>query len=199
MQRGIFRDPQMVEMLRDGPHDPNLVRSWMRDYGLFQGITNPDRTAIVARFMRFAAAHQRVGDITEDDIRRLYTELLTALHQTVRRSWVSAASKLLWCLYPSTVVIYDAFVHRALAVMQCIDDELAGFPRIGASPSIDGEGDIEAAVGHYMNYHAMVRRLQTLHSKLLQDLRTRHCEAYPYDVRIIDKLLWMIGNFREAY
>jgi hypothetical protein len=200
MQRGIVRDPQMVDMLRVGPHDQRLVASWMRDYGLFQGITAPNRAAIVERFLQFVTAHDLiVGDMSDDQIRRLYIELFTALYQSVLRSWMSATSKLLWCLYPSTVVIYDTFVHRTLAVMQCIDDDLAGFPRIGAPPSIDGEGDIENAAEHYMNYQAMVRKLQAAHSQLLRDLRSRHNESYPYDVRIMDKLLWMIGNLREAY
>jgi hypothetical protein len=200
MQRGIVRDSKVVKMLRNGPQDPGLVTSWMRDYGLFQGITNPNREAIVAQFLRFVAEHEViVGDIKDESMRALYIELFTALYRTVPRSWMSATSKLLWCIYPSTVVIYDAFVYRTLAVMQCIDDDLAGFPRIGAPPSIDGEIDIEVAAEHYMNYQAMVRRLLAVHSQLLRDLRARDNELYPYDVRIIDKLLWMIGNFREAY
>lgn len=200
MQRSIVHDPKMVSMLRDAPHNPGLVALWMQNYGLFQGITAPNRAAIVDRFLQFVTAHELiVGDVRDDQICVLYTELFTALFQTVRRSWMSATSKLLWCLYPSTVVIYDAFVHRTLSVMQCIDDDLAGFSRIGAPPSIDKDSDIEPAVQHYMNYQAMVRRLQTVHSQLLRDLRTRYNESYPYDVRIMDKLLWMIGNLREAY
>lgn len=112
---------------------------------------------------------------------------------------MSATSKLLWCLYPDTIVIYDTFVHRTLIVMQSIDDDLSAFPRVGAPRSIDGEADIVAATTHYMNYQAMVRRLQTRHWQLLRDLRKRYNESYPYDVRIIDKLLWMIGNPRENY
>jgi hypothetical protein len=200
MQRGIVRDSQMVDMLRNGPHDPNLVTSWMRDYGLFQGITNANREAIVVRFLQFVTSHElSANDMSDNQIKELYTELLTSLFQTVQRSWMSATSKLLWCLYPNTVVIYDAFVHRTLSVMQCLDDSLVSFPRIGASPSIRGVDDIQIAALHYMNYQAMVRKLLNTHSQLLQELRTRHGESYPYDVRIMDKLLWMIGNLREAY
>jgi hypothetical protein len=39
----------------------------------------------------------------------------------------------------------------------------------------------------------------TRHGQLLRDLRKRHKESYPYDVRIVDKLLWMIGNPRKSY
>ena len=200
MQRGIVRDPQMVSMLHDGPHSLALVTSWMRDYGLFQGITNQNRAAIVKRFLHFVETHEQIdGDISDEQIEMFYRELFTALFHTVQRSWMSATSKLLWCLYPNTVVIYDAFVHRTLSVMQCLDDSLADFPRIGEPTSIRRVDDIEIAARHYMNYQAMVRNLLNTHSQLLQELRTQHNESYPYDVRIMDKLLWMIGNLRETY
>lgn len=113
MQRGIKRDSQMVTMLRNGPGDPALVMSWMRDYGLFQGISTRNRATIVARLLRFAGAHKEsTRTLGEEDIADLYTALFTALYREVARSWMSATSKLLWCLYPDTIVIYDAFVHR---------------------------------------------------------------------------------------
>lgn len=198
LQRGIVRDPQMITMLRDGPHDADLVKAWMRDYGLFQGITAPNREAIVARFLRFVRERTPTGrNPNDDEMAALYAALFRALHREVARSWMSATSKLLWCLYPDTVVIYDSFVHRTLVVMQRIDDDLSACPRIGAAPNIEGEADIDAATRHYMDYQAIVRRLQTQHGQLLHDLRKRHNELYPYDVRIIDKLLWMIGNPRK--
>ncbi len=200
LQRGIERDPQMVTMLREGRHDAALVTSWMRDYGLFQGITTRNRAAIVARFLRFAREHKVTArNPNDEEIAALYAALFKALHKEVARSWMSATSKLLWCLYPNTIVIYDNFVHRTLVVMQCIDNDLSAFPRVGEAPSIEGEADIVAATAYYMNYQAMIRRLQTQHGQLLRDLRKRYNEPYPYDVRIIDKLLWMIGNPRENY
>ena len=190
----------MVSMLRNSPHDRVLVASWMRGYSLFQGITNTKREAIVSSFLQFVMSHELIlGDLNDDQIKGLYSDLFTVLYKTVPRSWMSATSKLLWCLYPSTVVIYDAFVHRTIAVMQCLDDDLTGFPRIGEPPSIGSEDGIETAVRHYMNFQGMVRKLQNKHTPLLKVLRAKYKESYPYDVRIIDKLLWMIGNLREGY
>jgi len=200
MQEAIHRDQEMVVMLASGPQDADLVRTWMREYGLFQGITTQDRNAVVKQFLHFAGQHERTDNQpSAADIEALFTELLTALHRQVPRSWVSASSKLLWCLYPQTVVIYDAFVHRALVAMQCLDDDLADFPRIGAAPRIGSEADIPLAVRHYMNYHAMVHQLFSVHRELLNDLRSKYGVTYPYDIRIIDKVLWMIGNPKQAY
>ena len=199
----IHLDQPMVDMLQLGPYDAVLVRAWMRQYGLFQGITRQQRIDIANRFLQFAqdqvAQDQVAGDqvAAEPDagrIQALYGTLLHALHNEVPRSWVSATSKLLWCLYPNTIIIYDAFVHRALVVMQCIDDDLRGFPRIGTAPPINAELAIANAVQHYMNYQCMVRRLLQIHALRLQDLGLQHNNAYPYDVRIMDKVLWMIGN-----
>lgn len=199
MQRAITRDNEMVVMLR-GAHNPELVKAWMRDYGLFQGINAANREAAVACFLDFAEKHQiLVGDTTDDHIAHIYADLFSRLYQAVQRSWVSATSKLLWCLYPETFVIYDAFVHRTLSVLQSLDNDLAGFPRIGEAPTVRQVGYIEAATMHYMNYQSLVRRLLEIHGELLESLRARHNEAYPYNVRILDKLLWMIGNYREAY
>lgn len=198
-QRGIPRDTEMVAMIQDVPPNDALVKSWMRDYGLFQGITGQHRDAITGRFLDFARSHARHSQVTDEVVKELYADLFTALYREVPRSWMSATSKLLWCLYPKEFVIYDAFVHRTLVVMQCIDSNLSEFPRIGAAPAIKSEADIALATAHYMNYQAMVRKLQSVHAKALSDLRQRSNETYPYDIRIIDKLLWMIGDSKRAY
>jgi hypothetical protein len=199
LQRGISRDPQMIAMLRDGPPDAALVKSWMRDYSLFQGITGQSRDAIANCFLDFARSHARHSSLSDEVVKELYADLFTALYRQLARSWMSATSKLLWCLYPEDIVIYDAFVHRTLVVMRCIDSDLSEFPRIGAPPAIKSKADVASATAHYMTYQAMVRKLQAVHAKALSDLRQCNNETYPYDIRIIDKLLWMIGDSKRSY
>lgn len=199
-QRGIQSDSEMITMLQSGKANPTLVQTWMREYGLFQGITNHDRCLVVEQFLAFAGRHRRITrDPTNAGIQKMYEELFRVLYASVPRSWASATSKLLWCMYPETVVIYDTFVHRALVVLQCIDDDLAGFERIGVAPKIQKGSDIAFVTEHYMNYQSMVRRLLFVHAPLLRALRRRHKEQYPYDIRILDKVLWMIGNPKEIY
>ena len=43
IQRSIDKDKKMKSMLQKGDEDAQLVMSWMRDYGLFQGITKQER------------------------------------------------------------------------------------------------------------------------------------------------------------
>ena len=200
MQRRITNDSLMVEMLHNGPDNPELVKRWMQEYGLFQGIETKKRTAIVKAFLTYAKLLKKpYGSIDAKAIETNYKALLLALHKTVKRSWMSATSKLLWCIYPQNFVIYDAFVHRTLVVLQCLDDDLASFPRIGSAPEIKSRLDIDRAVQYYMNYQAMVQQLKTKHQATLDELRTKYKEQYAYDIRIIDKLLWMIGNAKKQY
>lgn len=198
-QRQIREDPLIVDMLCTGGTDHELVKKWMRNYGLFQGIEGDARNKIAKRFLTFAQQHRRATRINDATIAALYRELLSALYEVKARSWMSATSKLLWCLYPSDIVIYDAFVHRALVTLQCVDPDLSGTERIGGAPKIEAPTDIDQAVAAYMRYQALVRKLLRVHTPTLDALRSRHKEQYQYDVRIVDKLLWMIGDSNKAY
>ena len=92
---------------------------------------------------------------------------------------MSATSKLLWCIYPDEVVIYDSFVERALVVLQCLERDLAGFPRIGVAPTVKQTADIAAAIKHYMNYQDVVRHILKQYAGVLKLLREKNNEPYP--------------------
>lgn len=193
--RQFVRDEEIKSILVHGGQDVNLVKSWMREYGLYRGISSERRDRLARRFLIFSAgARAATGMVGRRVVEEKYLELFKALFFEVNRSWVSATSKLLWCIYPDEVVIYDSFVWRALVVMQCLDADLAKFPRIGVAPPIASESDIAPAVRYYMNYQDMVRHILQRSSTLLNELRAEHKETYPHDVRIIDQLLWRVGN-----
>ena len=200
MQRDIVKDEAMKLMLARGDQDISLVKSWMRDYGLFQGLTTENENKIANKFLLFSTS---VGSTTSVADRKIleekYSELFKMLFSQINRSWVSATSKLLWCIYPNEVVIYDSFVWRSLVVMQCLDTELANFPRIGVAPKVTRELDIALAVKHYMNYQDIVKNIFERNSATLNELRGKYKETYPHDIRIIDKLLWMIGNPKQRF
>ena len=188
-------DEKIQSMLASGVQDISIVKSWMRNYSLLQGITAENRDKIAKRFLSFSKSASPIANVANGKIlEEKYTELFKELFSEVNRSWMSATSKLLWCIYPNEVAIYDSFVWRALVVIQCLDSELAGFQRIGEAPKVERESDIVTAVRHYMNYQQMVMNIFKRNSGILKELREKHNEKYPHDIRIIDKLLWMIGN-----
>jgi hypothetical protein len=199
-QRNISNDFKMVEMLRNQTSDSALVQKWMLSYNLFRGVTTDERIKIADAFILYANDSLTHGALDSTvDIKLHYGALLSALYKAVDRGWISATSKLLWCAFPKDFVIYDEFVYRALVVLQCVDDDLSTFSRIGVAPQIKNLSNIDAAVQFYMNYQAMVKHLQTMHQRDLDKLRKTHKEKYKYDIRIIDKLLWMIGNAKDQF
>lgn len=200
MQREIKADNQMKDMLRERNIDSDFVKSWMRSYALFQGIESGDRDIVIEKYASV------VFDITDqsnipdrEQVRIMFHDLLSALYGSVPRKWLSATSKLLWCSFPDQIVIYDAFVERALVVLQCIEPSLANSPRIGVSPSIKSESDLGKVVKFYMNYQDMVKTIFSENQEQLTGLRETHREKYPHDIRIVDKLLWMIGNPNQHF
>lgn len=196
LQRGITLDLGMV----NGQADANQVRRWMQSYGLFQGINAEVRDLIARKFIEFRAEKQSMtSPLSRDDIEREYSNLFMKLYKKESRSWMSATSKLLWCLYPQDIAIYDSFVHRTLLVLQHFDDDLTTLPHLGHPNRINNEDDIKRAVSFYMTYQDMVKLLQEKHQPTLDNLRKLHQEPYPYDIRIVDKLLWMIGSGNKAY
>ena len=64
---------------------------------------------------------------------------------------------------------------------------------IGTTPKVSSKTTLDNAVDHYMNYQSVVKVLLDAHSKKFDRLRKTHAQRYLYDIRIIDKLLWMIG------
>jgi hypothetical protein len=200
MQHGIVKDSKMKLMLESRVINKQLVMSWMRDYGLFQGIRTSDREAIVNKYavLIFDTTDCNKNPNTKQ-IEVMFHQFLSEFYETVPRKWLSATSKLLWCSFPDNIVIYDAFVERALVILQGVTSYLADMPRIKTSPVIKTTNDIDIAVNYYLNYQGMVLAIVTEHQKQLNELRSKHNETYPHDIRIIDKLLWMLGNPNQTF
>ena len=194
-QRSIKRDIEIVEALNRGTVTPKLVRDWMQQYRLFQGVDTSTRTAVAKEFLKHARTLKtRRSPLSRTETQSLFKELLVVLFRKTGRGWISGASKLLWCKYPSDFVIYDSFVHRALIVLQSVDMNLKPFAKVGWPPALKTTSDIDGAVHHYMKYQDMVKHLRAVHQPTLDRLRSDRRETYPYDIRIVDRLLWKIGD-----
>ena len=194
-QRELQNDVKMLEMLHSRQCGRQQVKSWMRDYGLFQGITNKVRDQVAGEYIEYVDSYQPSKSLDEvNEIRAQFTELYLRLFHAYPRTWTSAVSKLLWCLEPEKIVIYDSFVHRAIVVLQPLDANLLKFSRVKSGPQVKKKSDIEDAVTHYVNFQSIVRDLADRFASTLHELREEHGETYKYDIRIIDKLLWMIGD-----
>lgn len=94
--------------------------------------------------------------------------------------------------------MYDTQVHRTLCVLGKLHPVLLPHAPLGAAPQArPGEAAQAAAeryASFYRRYYAMITALLDDRAQQLAGLRAVHGETYPYDIRILDKLLWMVGR-----
>ncbi|MDD2662528.1 MAG: hypothetical protein PHD19_02090 [Dechloromonas sp.] len=192
-------DAEMIKSLADSNCHVDQVIKWMTSYGLFQGIGGETRQDIANAFLDFAKSHERLpAPLKLDKAKGIFETLLRELYKANQRSWISATSKLLWCLYPNDIAIYDSFVHRSLTVLQSLEPALSSLKPLTNAPRIDSEAKIGAAGDYYGNYLAMIKRLQDENLAFLNE-QSQSRDKQPPDIRIIDKILWMIGDPNKAH
>ena len=193
LQAELTHDINMINALAAGTASCQQISTWMRHYGLFQGINNSDRDRIASQFQSFAK-HNAHKPLDPDTLQSMFGMLHESLCKTVNRTWLSATSKLLWCLFPHDVVIFDAFVHRTLVVLQALDPGQLSHSRIGNPPSISNRASTADVVGWYMHYQSMVGHLHAQTADIRAWMKRVRPNGYPYDIRITDKVLWIMGN-----
>jgi len=197
-QEDISRDKKMIdEFSSDGSDcNPLLIKSWMLDYSLWQGISNSDRDKVVEAIPRIISGCPAAFDQTNrtEFVRKVYRHVFIGLYETVNRNWLSATSKLLWCKYPADFVIFDSFVERSIIVMQWFNDELAEMTRIGAPPKAITGRNHDEYIDFYMRFSQMVYALFMQACSTLVECREATKQSYPYDIRIFDKILWLTAN-----
>lgn len=202
-QTKIERDLKMIEMFRSGTFDADLVHAWMSRYGILRNVNGAGRDRVFEAIESYwSLARKRGwlapkrGTLARDDVRTRFAELFVHLYQAKPRNWTSATSKILWCMHPRHVVLYDRFVVTALTALQYLDPSLRGTERIGAPHTPESEKDIELSVDHYMRVFTCVRELALAYRTVLlaERSKTQRALPYAYEIRILDKLLVYIGN-----
>ena len=176
--------------------DAQCVKKWMQGYGLFQGITNSERDRIVKTVSRYLnkAKPSGVGISHRAAISGEFSFLFAELYHTKNRMWLAATSKLLWCVYPDDIVMYDSFVERFVTVMQWFEDDLLSLQPLGNVPQLTSPADIPLITAYYMGYQDRVFRLFKKYRGILKELRRANHETYPHDIRIFDKILWITSK-----
>ena len=197
IQEGFDHDKEMVESIKNKSLSNGMVKDWMRKYGLFQGIKNEIRIKIADEFINFAES--KSGRDYKINLEKDFRELHSIFCKIKKRKWLSATSKLLWCINPNDIVIYDAFVERVISVLQCIDKDLAKLPRINYPPKIKDDTNGLLMTKHFINYSNIVKELLRKHQILLDELKKQTNSDYQYDLRILDKLLWIMGDLKSNF
>ena len=199
MQNESETDLKMQNMIESKSIDEEIVLSWMHDCRLLQGVKSNNRTELVNVYasLIFGLTSQ-VSEPSADQIAEIIKRILSEFYTVVRRNWLGASSKLLWCSFPDSVVPYDAAVHRTLIVLQGVTPYLTEMPRIKTIPSVKSAADIDSVIEFYINYQNMVLAIKSEHQIQLNNLRYKNREKYPHDIRVIEKLLWILGNPNQS-
>lgn len=191
IQNSFDHDSKMIKYAANKSLNNDMVKSWMTQYNLFQGINNESRINIANAFINY---NENIKSDNSINIKTHFQDLHLELFKINNRKWLSATSKLLWCLYPNQIVIYDSFVEKAVTVLQCIDPDLVLLPRISNCPKLKNESDIELVTDYYMNYQDIVKKILFKNQDIITEMKSKYDLKYNYDIRIIDKLLWLLGD-----
>lgn len=189
------KDEDQINGIKTGSASAEQIESWLSLYSVFRGINQEDRTEVSYAIsnnlyeIKTKVALEDIGSTNDS-----FKYILSTLSDVKSRKWISAASKLLWCFDPHNKVIYDSYVERVLVVLQPIEDVLKKIDRIGNMPAYKGQESNVKLAEYYFRYSQLVKALYTKYELILEEQIERHQIAYPYKLRIFDKLLWMLGN-----
>ncbi|WP_448207566.1 hypothetical protein [Azospirillum sp. sgz302134] len=202
----VPNDAGMIELMNgralfaSGPSDASVsvVKKWMKDYGLFQGVSGEDLDNVSRAVLRVVPkVTWDVGLDRDDAVQKAYLEIYHALYDVKPRTWTSAVSKLLWCRFPNEIVIYDSFVERAICVLQWLDDAAVGSKYYLPAPvRVDSKNKVNNAADYYREYQGLIYSMFMKYRPILEELClghpcTRRC---PYLIRLFDRFLWGLGN-----
>jgi|HubBroStandDraft_6_1064221.scaffolds.fasta_scaffold246454_2 hypothetical protein len=187
-RNGGSKDEAVIRSLNDRIESTEVRRSellkWLWYHGVLQGLHKADRNAVASAIVEFADA--RVASscpTTEEEIIKKFDDLYGRCSSKVRlkkdhtpRSLVSLTSKALWCCYPDSIPLFDAYSQRALWILSRL---------MGLERSPQALPPYHRFVSLWLNLYRCVERTIGDGDRL---------GGYPYKVRVFDRILWIIGE-----
>jgi hypothetical protein len=169
---------------KNAPGRVEILRRWFYNYQVFQGISADKRAAVASAVLQWADARDLQSNLsTLEAVEQAHTELMAACSNADGRSrdFTSLASKALWLCYPYDVPIFDSFAQRALWVIAKL------------------EAGCGAAIVEGPEYRRFLHVWKSLYDRYAVALSQIDAHGYLYRVRILDKILWMIGTRDYVY
>jgi hypothetical protein len=159
------------------PNRDETISTWLRKYGVLQGIDGSKRRAIASAIVKWADARDMQRDLTTADaLDMAHRELAGVCACGGDRGFTSLASKALWLCYPQSVPIFDSFAQRALWIISKLEKDIVTLPETESE------------------YRRFVHIWKSLYDRYKSALEEIDLGDYPYRVRIFDKILWLIGE-----
>jgi hypothetical protein len=183
-------DQKTIEAVKS-IHEPQSARveqvhRWLQSYHVLQSFTAETERMIAGQVIVYADSRQRrVLDMKQELILAEFKELESQIQKVVTknksgkpRKVTSLVSKAIWCCYPSDIPIYDNYAEHALQVI-C---RLSNIKVTGKSNDTDGK------YAHFLEaWFRVYREIEPV-------IDPEILEGYPYKIRVLDSLLWYIGQ-----
>jgi hypothetical protein len=165
--------------IKSTPNRAEEVLRWLHYYGVFQGIPGPKRSEIAAAVLRWADSRDEQKSLaTVDAICQAHESLMAECVEAYgkNRDFTSLASKALWLCFPEDVPLFDSFARRTLWVVSKLDG--------GAIPTAAGSSE----------YRQLAHIWKALYARHAATIAEIEMHGYPYRVRVLDVILWIIGS-----
>lgn len=196
-ENGCGDDQRMIELIGTIRATANytlsfcdilLVRCWMTDYGVMKHLRNDykkrcDTGAAALNFFSNGAIYSDAVAISDDIVESNFSGLLNKFYDISEPYALSGTSKVLWCAFPHHFIIFDRYAEAAA-------EDLLNFNRITSREYKSRN----AAVKYYMDYYTTVRGAFDKLRPKFAELRKLYGQDYPYDIRVLDKMLWEHGK-----
>jgi hypothetical protein len=172
-------DREAIEAAQRGVDEPERnqrLSKWLRDYKVLRNIPMKEVDS-TARILEQLDLHAPNNPPTPAESVELVNQLGASFGFAGLR--LSLASKILWCRFPGHIPIYDGFAVRGLKTLS----RLAAIPRL-------------AHVGEYAQFSHAWWGVYAQTRPLIERHLGEHPlpQRYPYPVRILDKILWYLGQ-----
>ena len=172
-------------------HEPQSVRveqvkRWLQSYHVLQSFTAETERMIAEQVIAYADSRKHtILDMDQELILKEFKELKSRIQQVVPknksgkpRKVTSLVSKAIWCCYPSHIPIYDSYAEHALQMISRLSD--IEVPR--------------AAKGSEKEYAQFLEAWFRVFKEIEPAIDPEILKVYPYKIRVLDSLLWYIGQ-----
>jgi hypothetical protein len=161
----------------------NRMKEWLRSYSVVRPWKTEIRLKIAGQILSFAdiRKHECLGqdqDLIISEFLKLKEMILVVVPISEvtgkKREVTSLTSKALWCCYPHDIPILDDYAERALQVISRI---------LRLAPATEKP-----------RYSAFVDVWFQVYDEIKLVIDKPELNKYKYKVRVLDKLLWYLGQ-----
>ena len=166
----------------------NCIIGWLHSYMVLHLFPPENRKLVARQILDFAdngrtATRSLHRDVIVAEYQKLSSRLSAAAPKTKLgnlRNVGSLTSKALWCCYPFDVPIMDDFAERALQVISRLSD-------IQLTRSAKSKSDKD-------RYKCFLEVWFLVYDRVSLSIDAADLKNYPYKIRVLDRLLWHLGQ-----